>query len=323
MTRAEVTCRRGGKGEACPRIGVVILNWHSAEATLACVAALRRSRGVEVDVLVVDNGSTDGSADRLARALGSDALLTLPDNRGYAGGMNAGFEAIGQRLESPYTLVLTPDALVEEWTIARLHEALERAPAAAVAGPVVVYRMGEGRLLGAGGGIDRRRARAPHYRTLQGSEPYAVDWVDGCCMLLRRDAAAAVGGFDERYFLYFEETDFCCRITRGGWQVLLVPGVEVLHEKDGVPGLYYYYYMNRNRYLFWQKNFGVRPGRVALAIAGETAGLVASWVLSLLVPGRRRRRGDDQRRLVRQLRGVLAGTRDFMGGRFGAMPVRE
>jgi hypothetical protein len=68
----------------------------------------------------------------------------------------------------------------------------------------------------------------------------------------------------------------------------------VAHEKLGAPPSYYYYYLNRNRYLFWGKNFGVSPVRVAAAIAGETVGLAAAWGLSLLVPARRGRRADDR-----------------------------
>jgi GT2 family glycosyltransferase len=142
-------------------------------------------------------------------------------------------------------------------------------------------------------------------------------------MLLRREAVGAVGGFDERYFLYFEETDLCVRMGEAGWRVLVEPGAAVAHEKVEAPASYYYYYMNRNRYLFWQKNFGVRPGRVALAIGVETGRLAASWALSLINPGRWHRRADDGQRLTRQLRGMVAGARDFRRGRFGAMPAGE
>ncbi len=321
-----------------PRVLVAILNWHSAAATLECVAAVRRSRGVELEILVVDNGSTDGSAAELELALAAgvdvgevrdvedgaavrrEHFLALPGNTGYAGGMNAALAFAAAETAADHTLLLTPDALVAPDTIAQLVAALHAEPVAGIAGPVVVYRAGPDRLIGAGGAIDRRRARAPLHRTIQGDEPYGVDWIDGCCMLVRRELAAAVGGFDERYFLYFEETDLCWRATRAGWRVLLVPGAEVAHEKVGAQASYYYYYMNRNRYLFWQKNFGVRPGRVALAIAGETGRLAASWALSLLLPGRRHRRSDDGQRLARQLRGMVAGSRDFRSGRFGAMP---
>jgi GT2 family glycosyltransferase len=337
-----------------PSVLVTILNWQSAAATLECVAAVRRSRGVEFEVLVVDNGSTDGSAAELEAVFageerrrvaaggggglgdaGGDGeldalrggrggspgrvhLLALDRNTGYAGGMNAALKYAAAETAAKYVLLLTPDALVAPETIAQLVAALDAEPGAGIAGPVVVYREGRDRLIGAGGAIDHRRVRAPLYRSLQGTEPYAVDWIDGCCMMLRLEVVRAVNGFDERYFLYFEETDLCCRVTRGGWRVLLVPGAEVVHEKVGAPPSYYYYYMNRNRYLFWRKNFGVRPARVALAIAGDTARLAASWTLSLLVPARRHRRADDRQRLVRQLRGMIAGARDFRRGRFGS-----
>jgi len=315
---------------------VAILNWHSAPATLECLAAVARSRGVGVEVLVVDNGSTDGSAEELARVLGGGVeglagvigegastlqgvhYLPLPRNNGYAGGMNAALEwAAGVGAE--YVLLLTPDALVGPETIGRLTAALEADPGAGVAGPVVVYRAGPERLIGAGGSIDPGRVRADLYRTVGGDKPYPVDWIDGCCMLVRREAVAVVGGFDERYFLYFEETDLCARLGAAGWRILLVPDAEVLHEKVGAPASYYYYYMNRNRYHFWNKNFGVHPARVALAIAGETGGLAASWGLSLCLPSRRHRRADDRKRLALQLQAMIKGARDYRRGRLGPM----
>lgn len=243
-------------------------------------------------------------------------FLGLPHNTGYAGGMNAGL-AHPAGGGAKYVLLLTPDALVGPDTIAGLVAALEADPGAAVAGPVVVYRGGAERLVGAGGAIDPRRVRAPLHRSVRGEEPYPVDWIDGCCMLLRREAVAAVGGFDERYFLYFEETDLCARLGQAGWRVLLVPGAEVLHEKLGSPPPHYYFYMNRNRYLFWQKNFGVHPARVALSAAAETSRLAASWLLSLLLPSRTHRRADDRERLTLQLHGLTKGTLSFRRGDWG------
>lgn len=360
-----------------PSVLIAILNWHSAPATLECLAAVRRSRGVGVEVLVVDNGSTDGSAEVLSEVVGKwgaveggedasggvlgrlggisvggeadrddvvlggdggrgrpgDApggeeegairgvhFLGLPANTGYAGGMNAALRwAAGHGAE--YVLLLTPDALVGPDTIAKLLAALEGDRGAGVAGPVVVYREGPERLVGAGGAIDRGRVRADLHRSVRGDEPYGVDWIDGCCMLVRREVVEGVGGFDEGYFLYFEETDLCARVGAAGWRVLLVPDAEVLHEKDGAPASYYYYYMNRNRYYFWRKNFGVSPARVALSMAGETFELAASWGLSLLIPSRRQRRAGDGQRLLRQLRGGVAGARDFARGRMGRAGV--
>jgi GT2 family glycosyltransferase len=283
---------------------------------------------VALEVLVVDNGSTDGSGERLAAELGEDGVLRLGDNFGYAGGMNAGLAALRERSDAPYLLVITPDALVEPEAVARLVGVLEGGELVGgeregggrvgVVGPLVVFRQEPDPLLGAGGVIEPGRVRAPHLRVVRGPEPYAVDWIDGCCMLLRREVLDAVEGFDERYFLYFEETDFWWLVGRAGWKVVLEPGAVVHHDKTGiVPPPHYFYYLTRNRYLFWRKNFGVRTTRVAVALAVETAGLLAAYLRSVLVPSRRGERSERREFLARQLVGVREGTGYYLAGRVG------
>ncbi|NIQ55238.1 MAG: hypothetical protein GWN71_18220, partial [Gammaproteobacteria bacterium] len=99
--------------------------------------------------------------------------------------------------------------------------------------------------------------RAEHIREVPRGTPYRVDWVDGCCLLVRCAAAAAVGGFDEDYFLYYEDADLCQRVGHAGWSILVAPGAEVGHDKSAVPAAHYFHYMTRNRYRFWRKNFGI------------------------------------------------------------------
>ena len=303
---------------------VVILNWHSAGSTLECLEAVQSSVDIEPEVLIVDNGSSDGSAEELERAiteLGDRRVhfLGRSENSGYAGGMNAGLEWASRREGNEYVLLLTPDAIVRPETISALVEALEGEPQAAVAGPVVVYREGPEPLIGAGGAIEPDRLQSYLHREVRGSEPYPVDWIDGCCMLLRRSAVEEIGGLDERYFLYYEETDLCSRLSRAGWQIILVPEVEVLHEKESAPPSYYYYYMSRNRYHFWVENHRASVFRVGLGLAADSLRLLGAWGLSLLLPGRLERRRDDGLRLVRQLRGGLRGTRDYLRGELGPL----
>ena len=104
-------------------------------------------------------------------------------------------------------LLLTHDVRVAPDALRRLYDVANGDPGVGMVGPVVVYRERPQRLVSAGGYLRVERLAAGHHRELLAPEPYPVDWLDGCCLLVRRQALESVGGFDEGYFLYFEDTD--------------------------------------------------------------------------------------------------------------------
>ena len=295
---------------------VGLVNWNEVDRTLLCIERLRGEHP-DAEVVVVDNASAGDDVTRLRERLGAERVLTNPENRGYAGGMNVVLRYALERPAVAEVLLLTPDVDLETGALTRMLEVLRSEPGAGVVGPLVIYREQPRALLGAGGVLEAARVRAPLLREPRTEAPYAVDWIDGCCMLLRREAIAAVGGFDERFFIYFEETDLCERIRRAGWSIWVVPSAQARHPKgDAVPPAYYFYYMARNRYLFWQKNFAIAPGRVALQLLRETA-MVCASTLRARPPLTRAVRA---RWAARQLAGSWRGTLDFLRGRFGQMP---
>jgi GT2 family glycosyltransferase len=306
-------------GESMPRVAVVLLNWNDREQAEHCLDAVLASEGVEADVLVVDNGSSGDDVPRLTARLGPDRVLALPDNVGYAGGMNAGLGFWRERGGGEPVLILTPDATVAPGTLRRLVDELAADDRAGVVGPLVVHSREGAGLVSAGGAIDVRRVRTRPFPAARDSGPFDADWIDGCCMLVRRDAVEQLS-FDERFFIYFEETDFCHRARQAGWRVRVVPDAVVEHPKSpGTLPPYYFYYMVRNRYLFWQKNFGVGAGRVAAVVAWLTLRGWAAAARSLVA------RRDDGRARLRdarlQLRAAWAGTGDHLRGRYGRMPA--
>jgi GT2 family glycosyltransferase len=186
-------------------------------------------------VVVVDNCSPDGSAD-VARDAGAE-IVAAPTNRGFGAGCNIGVAAT----DAPFVLLLNPDARVLTGTISGMRVALAGAPRAAMVASDVVRPDGRAEPIrrrfpsiaraplepGLAGRLDARwyRKRAP-----RGG---AVEWVSGACVLVRRAAFEAAGGFDERYFLYSEETDLCARVRQLGWEVLWVPGLPTVHASGG------------------------------------------------------------------------------------------
>jgi len=299
-----------------PLVLVGLVNWNEVDRTLLCIERIG-SDAPDVDVVVVDNGSAGDDVARLRERLGRERVLDTRENRGYAGGMNGVLRHALGREDVTEVLLLTPDVDLDPDALAKMLEVLRCQPTAGVVGPVVIYRDEPRPLLGAGGTVEPGRVRAPLLREPRAAAPYAVDWIDGCCMLLRREAIAAVGGFDERFFIYFEETDFCERMRRAGWSIWVAPEAKAHHPKgDALPPAYYFYYMARNRYLFWHNNFDVAPGRVALELLRETALLCASALRSRPPLTRAVR----ARWAARQLAGACRGTIDYFRGRFGRMP---
>lgn len=301
---------------SAPDIFVVALTRNGAPTVTRGIESVLASEGVTVDFVVVDNASTDGSGERLARRFGEEHVLRIAANTGYTGGMNAGIARWRERGGESHLLLMTQDMTLDPSALGRMLAALRANPGAGLAGPLVLYRDDAERVFSAGGRIEPRRARSYQLRELAGHATYPVDWIDGCCMLIRPEVIEAIGGLDDRYFIYFEETDFCRRAGAAGWSILLVPEARAWQEKDTIPAPYYFYFMARNRYLFWRKNYGVGGAVVALTLARELAGLAKGVVL----PPGGRSRSLALRWLLRHARGTMLGTRDYVRGRFGPAP---
>ena len=221
------------------QVGAVLVTYESAADLPGCVESITSAAppgGVEV--VVVDNASRDGSAE-VARALGLK-VIENPGNEGYARAMNAGAAATS----SAWVLALNPDTRLPPGALAHLLVTGEVDPAVGCVGPDL--RNPDGTWYPTGrrfpslvvGGLHALLApvwpsnpatRHYHMADADRRHPVTVDWVSGACMLLRRSAFEAVGGFDGGYFMYFEDMDLCLRLARAGWRVVLDPGVRVEH----------------------------------------------------------------------------------------------
>jgi N-acetylglucosaminyl-diphospho-decaprenol L-rhamnosyltransferase len=197
------------------------------------------SAGV-VDIVVVDNGSTDGSPDRLRAALPTIRVVAAPGNVGYARGANIGIAAT----EAPVVAVLNGDVELAPGVAAAMIAALEADARVGAVGPRVlnvdgsVYpsaRTNPGLLVAAAHGVLglvwRTNPWTRRYRQLDVDPTRArdVDTVSGAAVWLRREALDDVGGWDERYFMYMEDVDLCLRLRRAGWRVRYEPAGEIVH----------------------------------------------------------------------------------------------
>lgn len=222
-------------------LAVVIVNYNTGDYLERCLASLQARRGdIEIDVLVIDNASHDGSHTKAIAAHPWARLIENRENVYLSPAWNQGI----RETDAPYVLLLNPDT---EWWVGTLADyvAVARAhPRAGIVGPMVrntdgtVYPSGRPipsvidamghAFLGpfASGNRFSRRYRMEGWDR---STERDVDWVSGCCMLLPREVFDDVGMLDESFLLYGEELDLATRLRDAGWSVLFTPNVEILH----------------------------------------------------------------------------------------------
>lgn len=294
---------------------VAIPNWNGGALLRQCVESLL---GCEppVEVVIVDNGSRDGSLDRV-RAEPGVHVLELGDNQGFVGAANAGL-AFARERGAELCLLLNSDAFVAPDCIARLAAALSAEPDAVAAGPTIYYADRPRVIWSAGGTIDWRRGTSRMIGMDEtdvgqfGDQPRRVPFVTGCALLVRLDAFVREGGLDPRFFAYWEEVEWCVRCARHGGQVLHVPAAQAWHHlapaaREASPLVHYY--MTRNRLLFLRTAGAPLSAWVRALIVDDLRTLV-SWTLRPKWRGKRAQRDAVARALL-----------DFAGGRFGRAPL--
>src|SRR5215217_5586659 len=229
--------------------------------------ALESVRGHET--IVVDNGSIDGTVD-LVREQFPEARLIQQGNKGLGSGSNAGMRVAA----GDWFLLLNSDAWPIEGALERLVAFGEAHPEAAVVGPRL--RFPDGRLQRSVRGFPTPwrlateylflRKLAPRSRVLNSfyaggfahDEVREADWLYGACLLVRRDATDSVGLFDEDFFLFSEEVDWCYRFRQAGWKVLFYPGAEAVHVGGASHGGRMYTENLRGHLRFFAKHHGLR-----------------------------------------------------------------
>lgn len=297
-----------------PDLSVLVVTHNGQAKAMATLrSAISAAGSIDVEWIVVDNGSTDGTADAIECAF-PDVSLIRSHNRGFAAGNNIG---LGQA-RGRYMLLLNPDVEIVAGDLAGLIAAMDARPEVGLAG--VMHRAPNGQLQHSirrfpsvlrDTGEALFAARWPIFSTLQELETregeygreHSVDWMSGAFLIARREAVEAVGHLDERFFLYSEETDWCYRFWRSGWDVRYLPVMTIMHHcgrhdrGDLMPQLAY------SRRLFAEKHFTAsssRQIRAALAF-GHIVRLVLLGPLAMLQPRWRPRWRAERRALAVQL----------------------
>jgi GT2 family glycosyltransferase len=207
-----------------PETVVILINWHGADETLLCLEAVAKLEGPRPFVIVIENGSKDESAARLRDCALIDKLIESPVNLGFGAGCNLAI-AHARTLGPAFIWHLNNDARPEPQALQALVATARANPKAGAVGSVL-YSDPQCRKFECWGGgkIDFRTGQPRHLK-----KPGTPDYITGASLLCRTDAIVEIGGFDERYFLYWEDADLCFRLRRAGWQIAVAPTSHIFH----------------------------------------------------------------------------------------------
>lgn len=215
------------------------------------LATLAHATERPVKVVMADNGSTDGFPEAAVRHYSNTVLFHTGANLGYGGAVNRAVDEHLRHVRGPeFFIVANPDVQWGPGSIDALLEAAERWPAAGALGPLIrdpdgsVYPSARHQPSLVRGGMHAvvgpfwadNPWTAAYRQERVGPSERSVGWLSGSCLLLRRSAFDAVGGFDERYFMYMEDVDLGDRLGKAGWQNIYVPTAEILHDKGHATG---------------------------------------------------------------------------------------
>jgi GT2 family glycosyltransferase len=224
-----------------PRVSIVVLSWNGKALTLSCLESLLSLDYEPFDVVVVDNGSTDGTAAAVRTAYGDRVtVLENPVNLGYAGGNNVG---IGRALAegADWILLLNNDTTVDPALVGRLTDAAAGCDTIGIVGPKIYYAFPPDRIWFAGGEVSLYRGVSRHIGIREKDRgrydtPRDVDYVTGCALMARREVFETIGELDPVFTAYYEDVDFCMRARRAGFRVMYVPSGKVWHKISASTG---------------------------------------------------------------------------------------
>lgn len=278
-----------------PSVCAVTLNWNRSEDTIACLRSLAAQTYPELQTIVVDNGSTDDSLARIGAACPNAQLIAHGENSGFAGGMNLGIrKALAQGAE--YVFILNNDTFLAEDVVAKLITGM--AGNFAALAPIIYYADAPKRVWSVGGMINpwlletKENPRGVHdesqWTAVQKTAVLERDFVPACGLMLTRDILQKTGGFDERFFMYYEDLDFCLRIRETEQKIGVMSTAKMWHKvslsSGGSDSANERYWMARSSVLYFRKH--ARPYQWPLILFWRTgSALRTTWRLGRAAKG--------------------------------------
>jgi GT2 family glycosyltransferase len=268
-------------------VGVVLVNWNGAEHTIPCIESLLAGSVAPDRIVVVDNASRDDSAERIARRFPEVTLIRNTENLGFTGANNQGIERL-IAAGCAYIWILNNDTTVDRGCLSSLKEHLDAHRDAAACSGKVLYAEPRDLIWFAGATLNAWTLVATH-RGVGERDTGRYDRIEptpflsGCCMFVRREALQRLGAFDDRFFAYFEDADWCLRAVEAGLRLDYVPQGVLWHKvsatldslKDpgttGTTSPFGVYITLRNHWFLIRKH-ARSPLRLAIAVSAHAAG---------------------------------------------------
>ncbi|MBI4708867.1 MAG: glycosyltransferase family 2 protein [Candidatus Portnoybacteria bacterium] len=251
-----------------PKIIIIVLNWNGLSDTIECIESLKKIDYQNYEIILVDNGSMDNSVAVLKEKFGDIYLIENRKNLGFAGGNNVGIK-YALKNGADFILLLNNDTKVESDFLTKLVKIANNDNKIGIVGPIIFSYDEPEKIYFAGGKVNWSRTRGEHINFEKKSisvipakagiqtwmpdqvrhDIYGVDYITGCCLLIKKEVVEKIGLMSEDYFLYYEDTDWCLRAQRAGYKCVLASQAKIYHKQSKSTGEFsypYIYYHSRN-----------------------------------------------------------------------------
>ncbi|MBI5020628.1 MAG: glycosyltransferase family 2 protein [Ignavibacteriales bacterium] len=234
-----------------PLVYIIVLTWNGKADTLECLQSLQKLSYSNYKIIVVDNASTDSTAEEVRHLYPSVEVIRNSSNLRFAGGNNIGIKtALNNKAD--YILLLNNDTIVAENFLSHLVEAAESDERIGMTGPKIYYHSDPKRIWYAGGVIDWWTGSTSHLGVReidigQFEKIKTTDYVTGCSMLVKKSVIEQIGVLDESYYIYGEDADWSLRAVRAGFKLLFVPQALVWHKVSVSTGGHFSWFKNWNK----------------------------------------------------------------------------
>lgn len=253
--------KKKADSEKQPSVSIIVLNWNGAKDTIECLDSLKKINYPNYRIIVVDNGSTDGSPEAIRKEFPYVTLIKNKENLGCPEGMNTGI----RKAKSKYVLLLNNDIVVDRNFLKELVKVAESDEKIAIAGPKIYYHHEPNKIWFAGGTLDLKSWRTQTITSIgineidkgQFDNVRECSYITGCCMLVRMSIIKKVGLMDSFLFVYGDDVDWSARMTIAGYKLVYVPEAKIWHKisvsTGGARSPFSTYYATRHGIIFMKK----------------------------------------------------------------------
>ncbi len=246
-----------------PSVAIIILNWNGLEVTLECIDSIMKINYKNCSIVLVDNGSDSFPDNNFFKKYKKLQVVRLKSNLGFAEANNIGIDYAQKSVLPDYFLFLNNDTVVSPNFLSELICEAESNSKIGIVGPKIYYWTDKTKIWFDGGKIDFVHGPFLHMHQLEtdtreNSKITRVDYINGCCMLVKKQVIEKIGKWDKDYFAYVEDIDFNIRSSNKGYESWIVPSSKIWHKvsysSGGDSSLKKEYLKSRNLVYFWRKN---------------------------------------------------------------------